>query len=219
MKTLQEYNNKNTVKVIKQAANPITKHWNREEAIYNIVINNRTYHTYLELIRRFQETDWKEITIHMKHNHDNITIQPTSYKDIKTLSDVEWFLVYGSPLTLDSDSLVELAGNLCNYPYLLSAYQDEEKRLANYFNRYLKDLTHHTLRKANELSQLAYDNYKTSKSTLNFNAYVDTVFIKTLNVNKEEALRIKSLLDYSNHWSVYSDWYKEMYHRRPRLLA
>lgn len=92
-----------------------------------------------KLIELFQTVDWDKITISLKNSGHNLTITPVAQGVIKTIDDVELFLVDGSPLkTLNKTSLDQLIANLINYDQLLRNYEEQKKVLFQQFKQIQK---------------------------------------------------------------------------------
>jgi len=114
------------------------------------------------LLEKIKAADWGEITIQMKKSGHELYIKPMSQMchKIEDLSDIEYYLVDGSPiLHMGSDSLDRLVNDLINYDQLLIELDDSKTKLKNFFDEYV-------------VTEAKDPNYKTYESE-NFGTYSD----------------------------------------------
>ena len=89
-----------------------------------------------ELEKRFADNNFDEITIEMKCNGDKITIVPCSYADIKSIKDIDYYLVNCRLPWAGSDDLMWVADFLANYDNKIKANEKSKKELRDYYNKY-----------------------------------------------------------------------------------
>ena len=89
------------------------------------------------LIQKFEQAQWGSIELNLKKSGHCIEITPVAQiqPDIKNLSDVEWFLVNGSPLMfLGGSSLDHITNNLLTYDEKLIALENDKTELKKMFD-------------------------------------------------------------------------------------
>ena len=93
------------------------------------------------LINKFEASNWERITINMKNSGHKITIIPESQLYIKpeNLSQIEWFLVQGSPTHIGGPSLDVLVNDLLRYDRLLIDLENDKKELKAFFDKNLAE--------------------------------------------------------------------------------
>lgn len=102
-------------------------------------MNTKLEKTVAALIAKFEAANWDEITITLKNSGHVLTIIPSAMQiEITELSDVEWFLVYGSPLTdLGGSSLERLAQDLIDYDQKLIELDGDKAKLLDFYNKHV----------------------------------------------------------------------------------
>ena len=95
--------------------------------------------TVAALVAKFEAANWDEITLTLKSSGHELTIVPSTMGlEITKLSDVEWFLVNGSPLTdLGGPSLERLAQDLIDYDQKLIGLDDDKAKLLAFYTKYI----------------------------------------------------------------------------------
>ena len=87
-----------------------------------------------ELVKRFTANGWKDLTVTMKCNGDEVTISPCYYGEATpALEDIEYFLVYCSMPWCGSDKIEKIADLLINYEKELQEQEDDKRKLHNYY--------------------------------------------------------------------------------------
>lgn len=89
-----------------------------------------------ELVRRLKANNFEEITIEMKCNGDKITITPCSYVDIKSVDDIDYYLVDCRLPWAGNDNLMWVANFILNYQQRIDENEVEKKKLRAYYNKY-----------------------------------------------------------------------------------
>lgn len=88
-----------------------------------------------ELKKRIINNNFKAISIEMKYNKDKITIIPCGY-DIKSFSDIEYFLVESRLPWGGNDSIDKVASFICNYKNEIDKNKKERRELKKFYENH-----------------------------------------------------------------------------------
>lgn len=174
-----------------------------------------------ELIKRLTDAEWHKITINMKKSSHDLTISPCAQTtDINKLEDVEYFLVESPELPwLGGNTIEIISEQIANYDKYLAENDDEKKQLRDFYKKHLSGHTEKELRDGNSYFGKIYDIWRqnSKNSDISLDDLIATYDMSTLTENNDTVDYIKTAIGVSTAFSTYSDWYKDVYGRRPRI--
>ena len=172
-----------------------------------------------ELKARFENCNWDDIQLTMKASGDVITITPCFYdNDNKNSASVEFFLIKSPSMNLAGcDTIRELAYTLKDYES--DRLQDIQNKDAckQFYDTYIAAYSSEDIRQACDYSsRLRAEWLKQNGQPFDdFADHFDYAALDDSSIN--DAKRIEELCILSHNVDTYSDWYKDLYGRRPNL--
>lgn len=173
-----------------------------------------------ELKSRFEKNNWTKLTLTMKPSGDEITIDPCFYDDSnKNAATVEFFLINSPSINIAGcDSIRELA-------YILKDYEaDRKDTISNkdackqFYDMYIAKYSSEEIRQACDYGYKLMTEWQKNHSDESIDAFRSNYDYTELdNSGQNDAKRIEELCILSHNLDTYSDWYKDLYGRRPQL--
>ena len=169
-----------------------------------------------ELIKRFTANGWTELTLQMKSG-DTVIITPCYYGDDTPKSDkeCEWFLMDSSTIYLiGGETLDIIAEQLNNFENLKDEREKEKVSLANFYNEKIGSKSEADRLLATNLSHYIFDTW--TDQSCSYDEHVDNITAEACRFFNIDTKKFHELLDIEEARSIYSDWHKDVYGRRPR---
>lgn len=172
-----------------------------------------------ELKTRFEQNSWDEITLTMKPSGDKITIHPCFYDSTKNEATVEFFLVNSPSMNIAGcDSIRELAHLLKDYEADRKADIINKADCKKFYDTHIAKYSSDEIKKACDYGYKLMTEWSKNHSDQSLDDFTGNYDYTALDDSgKDNAERIKELCCLSHHLEFYSDWYKDLYGRRPKL--
>lgn len=168
-----------------------------------------------ELLKRFDAASWKGITIHMKKSGHDLILTPCSQISPVNEQNLEYIMIDGAPIMMyGCDTIDELAETIANYDSILDEKLEQPRKLREFAQKYLKGHTLKELKDGNAFAIAMWKKWDTEKypSWDDFSEQFDySIFVDA----SHDIKTVKDNIALSHAWESYSDWYKELYGKRP----
>ena len=172
-----------------------------------------------ELIKRFINADWHEITLDMKKTGHKVTITPcTQGPDITKLEDVEYFLVNSPELPwLGGDTIESISEQIANYDKYIEENKNSKSDIRKFYDANLAGHTAKELHDGNEYFEILYDIWHKTDMSIGLYEMINAYDLSSIAKNNDSVDYIKAVLKLSNDYGFYSDWYKDLHGHRPHI--
>ena len=171
-----------------------------------------------ELTNRFKKANFKPITITMKKSGDKVIITPCSeLGHIKNMNDISYFLIESQYVNLcGCDTLSELAQTIQNYEDIREQTLKEKHKCHEYYEHNIKGNPVEKLTQGNQYANTIWKAWIAQDEIKDYREFEKQYPIQNLCVKtKQTEEYIKDAISLSHNYEYFSDWYKELYGRRP----
>ena len=157
----------------------------------------------------------------MKKSGDNVSISPCSQKsNINKLEDVEYFLVASPTLPwLGGDTIETISEQIVNYDKYIAKHIDERKKLHDFYENHLSGHTDKELRDGNAYFDKIFNIWQQNSdgNNISLDELINSYDLSSIAKNNDTADYVRIAIKASMAYDAYSDWYKDVYGRRPRI--